>query len=126
MIINHQAIRAFNRVWAPHAEAFAMAADLDAGFDGGEWSRGINDRMEAREFADCLQRVARRFDLSAQQLEEMIQQADYESQVSLQLAGINARQLELQREWPAASAARQAAIEEEMRAIEKKFLAACK
>jgi hypothetical protein len=70
MIIHH-AKRALRRLLAPIREAHAVGADLDAGFDAGEWSRGWHDEEQEAEEAVIARRVAHRFKVDVSHLQAM-------------------------------------------------------
>lgn len=67
-----RAARAFIRVWNPMAEQLAYAADADAGFDGGEWSAPAHGALREYEFEKCIARVAERFGVTAESLEQEV------------------------------------------------------
>jgi hypothetical protein len=69
--------RAFTRVWAPIAERLNEGADCDAQFDGGEWSRAFNDDIWQRQYLKCLERVAPRFGITADALDQELNAAEW-------------------------------------------------
>jgi hypothetical protein len=75
-----QAIRAFNKVWGPKADALAVAAQADAGFDGGEFSGPAYGYITVRVFEETLAAVAERFGLTAAELDNAIQQYERDQQ----------------------------------------------
>ena len=77
MTVNYRAVRAFNRLWAPIAEALEVGAACDRGFDGGEWSDSASANTWQREFLALVDRVARRFGLRAQELENALEEAHH-------------------------------------------------
>lgn len=72
MQINHTAVRAFLRIWAPIAERFEMGRAADHAIDAGEWSDAASSDMECAAFNECLDKVAPRFNLTAHDLWQQV------------------------------------------------------
>jgi hypothetical protein len=62
------AVRAFAHIFNKTAELAEIAASADAGFDGGEWSRGWHCTQIEIAHDDILQYVAQRFGITADEL----------------------------------------------------------
>lgn len=77
--INHiRAVRAFRRVYNPIAKLRCEATEADAGFDGGEFSRGWHAAASVNEYNRTLARVAHRFGMRARQLHNAVCNAGME------------------------------------------------
>jgi hypothetical protein len=72
------AVKAMVRLWAPIGESFAIGAEADAQFDGGEWSGPANSTREQEVYEALLTRVAERFGLTSQALDYAIQKKEYD------------------------------------------------
>ena len=75
--INYVAVRAFRKVWEPIAAEHELAAEMDAGFDAGEWSGPAHANLECAAYEACLHRVAAKFNLSATVLGNQLCEAEY-------------------------------------------------
>lgn len=67
-----RAVRAFRRVYDPIAKLRCEATEADAGFDGGEFSRGWHAAASVNEYNRTLARVAHRFGMRARQLHNAV------------------------------------------------------
>ena len=64
--------RAFARVWTPITKRLNEAAEADAEFDGGEWSRAAHASIAQEEFDLCLARCATAMGVSQEHLENCV------------------------------------------------------
>lgn len=67
--MNMQAIRTLNRIWGPKSQDHAEAAYYDAKYDGGEFSGPANDHAEEAAFYKVLSMVAKRYQMTPEELE---------------------------------------------------------
>jgi hypothetical protein len=72
-----RAVRALNRVWFPIDTQLEIIAEADRGFDRGEWSDVASANTYEREWWNCLARVAPRFGLTAQELNDAVSEYEW-------------------------------------------------
>ena len=79
MITKHTklAIRAFHKLWMQHSPDLAYAREMDAGFDGGEFSGPAHDNLEEEEYQRIVSIVAERFLIDPLYLNDKIDEAEY-------------------------------------------------
>ena len=65
------AVRAFEKVWLPLSDELDAAADLDAAFDGGEFSGPLHAEYHENLYEDTLKSVAYRFDIDERELHDL-------------------------------------------------------
>lgn len=70
------AIRAFGRIWFWISRELDRGAEADAGFDGGEFSGPINAKYQEEEYARQIAKVAARFGLDAEHLDNAVRESD--------------------------------------------------
>lgn len=75
-VTRKQAVRIFNRVWAPIQRAHDNGRQADAGFDSGEFSGPAHDEMEAIELTECCDRVAAQLGMTSDELWEALSEAE--------------------------------------------------
>lgn len=71
--------RSFIKIWNAKAEKFSRAAELDAMFDGGEFSGPYHFEMASDDYNKTLASVASRFDITASKLENLVYEHDMET-----------------------------------------------
>ena len=65
-------VRSFQKIWSVKSDAISFAAEMDAGFDAGEFSGPMHGERAEGEYEATLRYVAERFEMESKELENLI------------------------------------------------------